>query len=185
MASRVPLARPAGARALLLGLVLLPACGEQPSVSAAPAETVPASIAGTYQVEGITAVIGSDMRREISGTVILAQEGSTYTATFDLDTDYPGPDGALPADVIGTAEGTIEGSVLAGTAKTQIVASRIPGIDPGFLLVPPSFGIRVVSTAQGEIKPDGSIEFQLENRAAEGEEYVPTRTRVTGVRIVD
>lgn len=181
MASRASLARSAQASLLLL-VLLLPACGGDPEVSAAP-PAGPASISGTYRVEGLTTVIGADLSREISGTVILVQEGDAYTATFDLETDYPGPDGALPAEVVGTAEGTIDGTSILGTASTQIVASRVPGIDPGFTLIPPSFGVRVVSTTEGTVKEDGSIELQLENRGAEGEEYVPTRTRVKGVRI--
>jgi hypothetical protein len=45
--------------------------------------------------------------------------------------------------------------------------------------------VRLLSTAVGTVKDDGSIEFELENRGVEGEDYIPTRTRVTGARIVD
>jgi hypothetical protein len=182
MVPRALLARSPQALLPLLPLLLLPACGE-PQVSAPPPDDAVPHIAGTYRVEGITTVIGTELSREISGTVILAQEGGEYTATFDLATNYPGPDGALPAEVVGTGEGRIQGSSLKGTASTQIVASRVPGLDPGFTLVPPSFGVRVVSTAEGTVQGDGTLAFQLENRGAEGEDYVPTRTTVTGVRI--
>jgi hypothetical protein len=52
-------------------------------------------------------------------------------------------------------------------------------------MVPPSFGVRVVSNATGEVKPDGSLEFIMENRGAEGEDYIPTRTVVKGIRAQD
>ena len=49
----------------------------------------------------------------------------------------------------------------------------------------PAEKILVVSDATGEVKPDGSIEFTMENRGAEGEDYIPTRTVVKGVRAQD
>jgi len=117
--------------------------------------------------------------------VILVQDGASYTATFDLETNYPGPDGEVPAEVVGDGEGTITGNTLDGTLRTQIVASRVPGLDSHFIMVPPAFGVRVVSNATGEVKPDGSLELTMENRGAEGEDYIPTRTVVKGVRTKD
>lgn len=184
MASRESLRRSALAPLLLIFPVLLPACGE-PEDSAPAPEVEPASIAGKYRVEGLTTVIGTELSREIAGLLILVQDGTSYTATFDLDTDYPGPDGAVPADVVGTGKGRIQGSALVGTAKTQIVASRVPGLDPSFTMVPPTFGVRVLSTAVGTVEPDGRIEFEIENHGAEGEDYIPTITRVKGERLTD
>lgn len=181
MASRAAPPHLGRAHWLLLASLLLPACGPS-EVSAPPPDEKP-EISGMYRVRGLTTVIGTNQSREISGTVILVQNGSSYTATFDLKTNYPGPDGALRADVIGTGEGRIEGSSLKGSTQTQILASRVPGLDPGFTLVPHSFGVRVVSNAEGTIKSDGSLEFHLENRGAKGEAYIPTRTSVTGVRV--
>ncbi len=172
--------------ALLVGLALA-ACGQEAGEQAAPAaeETGPAQVAGMYKVEGLTTVIGTDNSREISGNVILVQDGASYTATFDLETMYPGPDGEVPAEVVGNGQGTITGNLLDGTLTTQIVASRVPGLDSHFIMVPPSFGVRVVSNATGELKPDGSLELIMENRGAEGEDYIPTRTVVKGVLAQD
>ena len=39
-----------------------------------------------YEVAGTTIDTNTGRKREISGTVILADEGDTYTATFHLDT---------------------------------------------------------------------------------------------------
>lgn len=170
---------------LVLAAAALAACGpETPEVATAPpGEPEVASIAGMYRVEGTTTVIGSEESRAISGRLILAQEGTSWTATFDLDTLYPGPHGALRAEVVGEGNGTIRGTALEGTARTQIVAGRVPGIDAHFIMVPPAFGVRIVSDSTGTANPDGSLTFHLENRGAEGEAYLPTRTEVRGVRM--
>lgn len=185
MALRIPYFLPT-LTALVLALALA-ACGQEAGEQAAPAaeETGPAQVAGMYKVKGLTTVIGTENSREISGNVILAQDGAKYTATFDLETMYPGPDGEVPAEVVGDGKGTITGNTLAGVLTTQIVASRVPGLDAHFIMVPPSFGVRVLSTATGELKPDGSLEFIMENRGAEGEDYIPTRTVVKGVLAQD
>lgn len=162
------------------------ACGGDPEVATRPPDASPVSLAGTYRVEGVTTVIGrEELTREISGTVVMTQEGGDWAASFELETLYPGPDGPLPAQVVGTGQGTISGRELKGSAKTQIVASRIPGIDSQFILVPPSFGVRIVSTSVGTVNEDGSISLEIENRGAEGEDYIPTRTTVRGVRRAD
>jgi hypothetical protein len=171
----------------LLALLALPlallACGGEPDVAAPSPEIPPASVAGSYRVQGTTAVIGSDVTREISGTVILDQEGSSYTATFSLETVYPSSDGPLPAEVVGKGEGAIRGDTLEGTAQTQIVASRVPGLDSRFIMVPPSFSVRIVSNSTGTVNPDGGIQLKIENRGIEGEEYLPTRTTLSGMRV--
>ena len=87
--------------------------------------------------------------------------------------------------MVGTGGGTISGNALEGTAKTQIVASRIPGIDSQFTLVPPSFGVRILSSSVGTLNDDGTITLEIENRGAEGESYIPTKTTVRGVRRTD
>ncbi len=185
MASRASLAPSVQALSLLLPMLLLAACGGESQVSEQATDGEPANVAGTWKVEGLTTVIGQEVSREIAGTVVLTQDGTSYSASFELETDYPSPDGTVPAQVVGTGQGRVRGSTMAGSAQTQIVASQVPGIDPGFTMVPATFGVRVRSTAVGELRRDGSIEFELENQGAEGERYVPTRTRVTGVRIAD
>jgi hypothetical protein len=170
--------------ALLVGLALA-ACSQEADVAAPAPSSEPAQISGMYKVKGTTIVVGTEHSREIWGNVILVQDGASYTATFDLETHYPGPDGEVPAEVVGDGEGSITGNSLDGTLRTQIVASRVPGLDSHFIMVPPAFGVRVVSDATGEVKPDGSIQFTMENRGAEGEDYIPTRTVVKGVRAQD
>jgi hypothetical protein len=170
--------------ALLVGLALA-ACSQEADVAAPAPSSEPAQISGMYKVKGTTIVVGTEHSREIWGNVILVQDGASYTATFDLETNYPGPDGEVPAEVVGDGEGSITGNTLDGTLRTQIVASRVPGLDSHFIMVPPAFGVRVVSDATGKVKPDGSIEFTMENRGAEGEDYIPTRTVVKGVRAQD
>ena len=170
--------------ALLSAAALFAACGSEPD-SVAPQAAGTVQLAGTYQVNGSTAVVGASESREIEGTVILAQEGDTYTATFNLQTLYPAEGGPVPAEVIGRGEGTIAGRSLEGSARTQILASRVQGLDPKFTLVPPAFSVRIVSSTRGEIKPDGRLTIQIESRGAEGERhYVPTHTTLHGRRVV-
>jgi hypothetical protein len=118
--------------------------------------------------------------------VILKQKGDTYTASFKLDTTFPGAEDPVQADVIGNGEGTIDGRTLRGTTKTQLVVSTVPGVDTDFAFVPRIVGARIVSTAVTEIAPDGSVVIELANQPAEGEEdYLPTQTRLTGHRVAD
>ena len=169
-------------------LVLVAACdsgtGETPDV-AAPVDPVP--ISGLYDVSGVTrAIQGPGDERRIAGTVVLKEKGDSYTATFKLDTTFPGVDEPVQADVIGNGEGTIEGRTLRGTTQTQLVVSTVPGVDTDFAFVPRIVGARVVSTAVTEIAPDGAVVIELENRPADGEhDYLPTRTRLTGRRVAD
>ncbi len=181
-------------RAILLicaaSWVLL-ACGPEPDVAAPPpgegaptaAAEPPASFAGTYKVSGFTVEKQSGNQREISGTVIMAQEGDQYTVTFDLSTFFPTPDGPLKSDVIGQGEGQIEGRLLRGTATTQIVMASVPGVDTQFAFIPRFVGPRLVSTTNARLGEDGLLTVEIENQPAEGETYVPTRTTVSGVRI--
>ncbi len=174
--------------ALALSAVLAAGCGseatENPDV-AAPIDPVP--ISGLYDVRGTTrATQGPGDERRIAGTVVLKQDGDSYTATFKLDTTFPGVDEPVQADVIGNGEGSIEGRTLRGTTQTQLVVSTVPGIDTDFAFVPRIVGARIVSTAVTEIAPDGSVVIELENQPAEGElDYLPTRTRLTGHRVAD
>ena len=137
-----------------------------------------------YRVEGITTVEGTGIEREITGTVILAQEGTRYTSTFSLATSFPTETGPIQADVIGKGEGRVDGTSLQGTAETQIVMAAIPGIDSGFAFVPRYVGPRIVSTAKGQRQEDGTLLIEIESNPAEGEDYLPTRTTLRGKLVV-
>ena len=168
----------------LTGLILI-ACGSEPDVAAPPpaqAQEIP-SIAGTYRVTGFTVEKETGNQREISGTVIMSQEGDHYTSTFNLTTLFPTPDGALKSDVIGKGEGTIKGRILQGTATTQIVMAQVPGVDAKFAFIPRFVGPRLVSTTAGRLGEDGLLTVEIESDPAQGEDYAPTRTTVSGVRI--
>ena len=144
-------------------------------------ETV--SVAGLYEVKGTTVEEGGGNKRQISGTIILAEEGSNYTATFSLRTQFPTPDGPVPAEVIGKGQGTIAGDTLEGEAQTQIVVSSVPGVDTQFAFVPRFVGPRVVSKSTAQLHDDGSITVEIRNQPREGEEYTATRTTLRGVRV--
>jgi hypothetical protein len=168
---------------LLLGVSLLAiACGSgETGEGEEAAEALP--IAGMYEVTGVTVARESGHKREIAGTVILAADGERYTATFNLNTTYPGADQALPAEVIGKGEGRIEGRTLRGRAETQLVMATVPGIDPGFAFVPRMISTRVASSTTATVSAEGYVSIEIESEAAAGEEYTPTRTTLHGARI--
>ncbi len=177
-------------RALLfLGFpsLLLMACGSEPDVAAPPpaaaTQAIP-SIDGTYRVTGFTVEKESGTQREISGTVIMSQDGDRYTSTFNLTTLFPTPDGPLKSDVIGKGEGTIEGRILRGTAITQIVMAQVPGVDAQFAFIPRFVGPRLVSSTSARLGEDGLLTVEIESDPAEGQTYAATRTTVSGIRIV-
>jgi hypothetical protein len=91
----------------------------------------------------------------------------------------------LQADVIGSEQGSVSGRTLKGSTKTQLVVATIPGIDTEFAFIPRIVGARVVSTSLTEISSDGRVVIELQNRPAAGEDYQPTRTRLTGQRVAD
>jgi hypothetical protein len=179
------------ARAVLLASssALLIACEQESSQTPDVAAAIdPVPISGLYDVSGVTrAVHGPGDERRIAGTVVLKErEGNTYSATFKLDTTFPGVDEPIQADVIGHGDGTIEGRTLTGRTQTQLVVSTVPGVDTDFAFVPRIVGARIVSTAVTTIAPDGTVVIELENQPAEGEhDYLPTHTRLTGRRVAD
>ena len=73
---------------LVVATLLALACGAGDTEVAEQTEVLP--IAGMYEVTGVTVALESGHRREIAGTVILAENGDQYTATFHLNTTYPG-----------------------------------------------------------------------------------------------
>lgn len=165
----------------IASIALALACG---SGDAPVADEVQASpIAGMYEVTGVTVAVESGHKREIAGTVILAESGDSYTATFNLNTTYPGADQALPAEVIGKGEGLIDGRTLRGTAETQLVMATVPGIDPGFAYVPRMVSTRITSNTVATVATDGTVSIEIENQPMKGTEYAPTRTTLHGSRI--
>jgi hypothetical protein len=146
-----------------------------------PIEAVP--ISGRYEVRGVTVAVESGHKREVAGTIILAVEGDRYTSTFELTTTYPGAEEALPAEVIGKGDGTVEGRTLKGEAHTQLVMATVPGVDPGFAFIPRMVSTRILSTTEATVAADGSVTIQIENQPAQGEQYAPTRTTLRGSRI--
>ncbi|MFQ5417197.1 MAG: hypothetical protein ACE5FL_09150 [Myxococcota bacterium] len=164
-----------------LTLALFGAAACQPSAETEVVEPTP--IAGMYEVSGTTVESTTGDRREISGSVILAEDGATYTATFHLNTGFPAGDSMLTADVIGKGSGTIDGRELRGVAETQLVISTVPGIDPAFAFIPRTTTTRLVSNSTTTIAANGEVVIEIENEPAEGETYASTRTTLRGRRV--
>jgi hypothetical protein len=169
-----------------VGAGLLLGCerGQETSAPAPPpAAVAEVSIAGVYKVKGLTVEKKSGNEREIAGTVTLAQEGDRYTASFELKTKYPTPDGPAQADVLGTGDGELEGRELRGVAETQLVMATVPGVDTAFAYIPRIVGPRLVSKTSGKLGKDGTLTIEIDNEPAEGEVYDPTHTTLRGTRI--
>jgi|GEM_PF-1255527 len=164
-----------------LALVIATACDGAHDTAISEADAVP--IAGQYEVSGTTIETSTGSKRDISGTVILAENGNEYTATFQLATAFESASGAMPAEVIGKGSGRIDGRELRGTAETQLVISTVPGIDPAFAFIPRTTSTRLVSNSVTSIAADGSVVIEIENQPAAGEDYSPSRTTLRGIRI--
>jgi hypothetical protein len=175
--------------ALCAALLVSAACERGPQTAteepaaAAEAAAEAAPIAGMYEVAGTTVETTTGSEREISGSVILADDGESYTATYHLTTVFEGTDGTLPTEVIGKGSGTIDGRTLVGSAETQLVISSVPGIDPGFAFIPRTTTTRLVSKSVTTIAADGSVVIEIENSPALGEIYAATHTTLRGSRI--
>jgi hypothetical protein len=176
-----------GTTLLSASLASLIACGApEPPAAEAPVveegEEVP--IPGMYRVQGATVDKATGEKRDISGTVILAVDGDTYTATFHLTTTFPGT-GTDPvaAEVIGKGEGKVDGRTLSGIAHTQVVVASIPGVDPNFAFIPRHVSTRLISDSLTTIARNGSVTIRTDSRGEPGEDYAPTRTTLRGSRI--
>lgn len=154
--------------------------------AAGPEADVPLSelsIAGQYEVTGVTVDKASGNEREIRGTVILDRRGSRYTSTFSLKTTYPSRDGPVQAEVIGTGSGEVQGNTLRGTADIQLVMAAVPGVDPKFAYVPRIVGPTLRSTSVARFEKEGLLVIEIDNEGIEGQQYSPTRTTLRGSRI--
>lgn len=167
---------------LCVTLLLASACGRGEEVATTDGPEV-TPIAGMYEVKGATIESSTGEKREISGSVILAEDGDNYTATYHLTTVFEGEEGVLPAEVIGKGSGIIEGRTLRGDAQTQLVISSVPGIDPGFAFIPRTTTTRLVSKSVTSIAADGTATITIMNSPAAGEVYAPTRTTLHGSRV--
>jgi hypothetical protein len=156
------------------------------AASAAFAEEVVGvpDVAGRYRVEGITVDKATSQEREISGVITIVQDGATFTSHSEFKTLTPGTD-IVPAKVLGTGTGVIEGSKLSGTGENQLQSSSVPGLDVDFGMIPhQKVSQRIRSTWTAEIRVDGTIDLVSDNVAGEGEaDYSPTRTTLEGKRI--
>jgi hypothetical protein len=171
------------ATALSLALIGASACQPAAENEVAEETVEPTPIAGRYEVSGTTVESATGDRREISGTVILAVDGSNYTATFHLNTAFPAGDGELPAEIIGMGSGLIDERELRGIAETQLVISTVPGIDPAFAFIPRTTTTRIVSNSTTQIAANGEVSIEIQNEPAKGETYAPTRTTLSGRRV--
>jgi len=162
------------------------ACGEAepPAVSAQP-PVEPQPLSGLYEVSGRTVDKATGAERNLAGTVIVAAEGESYTATFNLNTTILVQGDPRRAELIGKGEGRVAGRTLDGGAETQMIVALVPGVDAGFGMLPRAATTRILNQSKATIGDDGSVRIEIESEAAPGTEYAPTHTTLRGRRVSD
>jgi hypothetical protein len=163
------------------------ACGEaneSPAVSAQP-PVEPQPLSGLYEVSGRTVDKATGSERNLSGTVIVAAEGESYTATFNLNTTVMTQGDPRRAELIGKGEGRVAGRTLEGSAETQMIVALVPGVDAGFGMLPRGATARIVNQSKATIGDDGTVRIEIESEGAPGTEYAPTHTMLRGRRVSD
>jgi hypothetical protein len=172
---------------LAASAALLLACGEgaeRPPVAAAPPVT-PEPLSGLYEVSGTTVDKATGARRAVAGTVIVDVDldGAAYTTTFDLATELPVGDRTQRAELIGKGSGRVDERTLEGTAATQLIVALVPGVDPGFGMLPRHATAQIVNKSVARIAHDGTVQIEIDSEAAPGASYAPTHTKLRGRRV--
>ena len=165
---------------LLVGLV---ACGGTEQATSPEVAAGPVVIPGTYDVSGTTVESGTGSQRSLEGTITLHSDGDTYTASFNLSTRMTSAGESTRAELVGTGSGSIQGDTLVGSAETQVILALVPGVDPGFALLPRGGTTRIMNSSRAVVSPDGTVKIQIESEGAPGSDYTPTRTTLTGKRV--
>ena len=161
----------------------LPGCGsEAPEGPVGVAAPPPGGFVGAWETKGTTTDIARGDTRTLEGMVVITEKDGVFSVTSELRTQFPTEGGPVMAEVIGTGRGERDGNLLGGTAETQLVLGGVPGVAPGFAFIPRNVGPRITSTWTGHFRRDGTLVVELENVAAEGEQYSPTRTTLYGTR---
>ena len=169
---------------LAASAALLLACGEgseTPPVAAA-SPVAPEPLSGLYEVSGTTVDKATGAERSVAGTVIVDVEGASYTTTFDLATHLPVGGAPQRAELIGQGSGRVDERRLEGTAETQLIVALVPGVDPGFGMLPRHATAQIVNRAVAVIATDGTVSIEIDSEAAPGTDYPPTHTKLSGRR---
>jgi hypothetical protein len=169
---------------LAASAALLLACGEgsePPPVAAAPA--TPEPLSGLYEVSGTTVDKATGAERAVAGTVVVAVDGAAYTTTFDLATELPVGDRTQRAELIGKGNGRVDDRTLAGTAETQLIVALVPGVDPGFGMLPRHATAQIVNRSVATVARDGTVQIEIDSEPAPGASYAPTHTKLRGKRV--
>ncbi len=152
---------------------------------AARAGDLPGNLEGYYRATGVTTEEASGIKRDLSGTMLVARdESGEYSLRFTFRTQLATPQGEVKADLIGTGNARPEGDRLVGRSETQAIWAAIPGIDPRFAFIPGKLGPRIQSTFE-MWAGDGADSFRSEVRtvAVPGYEYAATSSQIELIRI--
>jgi hypothetical protein len=168
-----------------------PSASELADVAAQPPPSVEAlrarASAGSYAVRGVTVQARTGSQREIAGDLALRIDGDRYEVDFELSTTAPDLEGNVPVVIRGTGRGFLVGGLFTGTTEEwmhlQTDATTLAEVDLGATL-PARAGIKIVSSSQGRVSPEGVLQIVLQNEPAPGgARYVPSVTTLEGRRL--
>ena len=166
----------------LLPLLLTFGCREADPEQVTDA-TTPPDYRGIYRVRGTTVEIENGATREIEGLVVLKRDGAGYITNFDLRTamSVDGEETRISVEIIGNGTAFVDRDmVLRGESHTQLVRAIIPGVDARFPFLPRVIGAKIISSTTARIRPDGTLEVDIESHPQKGENYAATRTTIIG-----
>lgn len=168
-------------------LFCLIACSDPPQTLPSVSSPPPAPVDGVYRVTGTTTEVETGIGRRIGGLVVLRRDGAHYSTHFELSTEFhhEGRGEGMSAQIVGEGTGRVDGAQLQGTARTQLVFATVPGVDSRFAFIPRQVGPRIVSDTLAALRPDGTLEVEIESRAEPGQEYARTHTALVGTRVGD
>lgn len=152
-----------------------------PAVESAPSLPDAAAASGVYAMHGVTVRASEGAIREIDGTMRLHIEGESFSASFELDTTYPGPEESFPATVVGWGQGMVVGDSLAGTISSTVARTQTEG-EPRPARLPVE-ELVVMSSSVARFTADGGLQVELQNHPGIGQDYSPSVTVLEGKRV--
>jgi len=119
-------------------------------------------VSGIYEVEGETVVAGAPDHFVYSGKLVLKQTGNQIRTTTEVAMRRTaGESGPASAALIGSGDATLDGRKIRGSSELQTLVSQVAELDVAAPYAPRYAGPVVNAVAEGLVRDDGSIEFEI------------------------